>query len=219
MQYTTNLHNEASNAVWHTTVSEQVDIYQDVYQSVNWMKDHEISDQVFSVFLTVRQLHQMLWYLVEVSSIVYTKSLMVDVRDLILQNLEMAKLSPDEIQALDVEQYRLKVNNVLRTTGELVRRAEGNTFKNSKKSDYIGENMKGQNLHGRDFSMSLTIVADLKSCDLHGTNFLGTDLRDANLKKSDLKENIFLTQMQVNSAMGDRDILLPYFISRPWSWS
>lgn len=79
--------------------------------------------------------------------------------------------------------------------------------------------MKGQNLHGRDFSMSLTIVADLKSCDLHGTNFLGTDLRDANLKKSDLKENIFLTQMQVNSAMGDRDILLPYFISRPWSWS
>lgn len=194
-------------------------VYREVYQSVNWMKDHEISNEMFSVFLTVRQLHQMLWYLVEVSSIVYAQSLMVDVRDLILQNLEMTKLSPDEIQALDVEQYRLKVNNVLRKTGELVRRAEGNTFKRSKKSDYIGENMKGRELCGRDFSMSLMIAADLEGCDLHGVNFLGADLRDANLKKSDLRESIFLTQMQVNSAMGDRDTLLPYFISRPEYWS
>lgn len=194
-------------------------VYQDVYQSVNWMTDHEISDEMFSVFLTVRQLHQILWYLVEVSSIVYAKSIIVDVRDLILQNLEMTKLSSNEILGLDIQPYRLKANDILRTTGELVLRAEGENFENNKKTDYIGENMKGRNLHGRDFSMSLMIAADLEGCDLQGANFLGTDLRDANLRKADLRESIFLTQMQVNSAKGDRDTLLPYFIKRPESWT
>lgn len=188
-QYTTNLHDEASKAVLHTDCfGAGQRVYQDVYQSVNWMTDHEISDEMFSVFLTVRQLHQILWYLVEVSSIVYAKSIIVDVRDLILQNLEMTKLSSNEILGLDIQPYRLKANDILRTTGEIVLRAEGENFENNKKTDYIGENMKGRNLHGRDFSMSLMIAADLEGCDLQGANFLGTDLRDANLRKADLRE-------------------------------
>jgi uncharacterized protein YjbI with pentapeptide repeats len=66
--------------------------------------------------------------------------------------------------------------------------------------------------------MALMIAANLEGCSLRGTNFLGADMRDANIKNTDLSSCVFLTQMQINSAKGNRNTKLPGNLSYPDSW-
>ncbi|MGL6219101.1 MAG: pentapeptide repeat-containing protein, partial [Lacrimispora sphenoides] len=58
----------------------------------------------------------------------------------------------------------------------------------------------------------------LSGCSLWKTNFLGADLRDANIKNADLSNSIFLTQMQINSAIGNSNTKIPINLTRPATW-
>ena len=82
----------------------------------------------------------------------------------------------------------------------------------------MGKNFKRANLDGKDFSMSFLIMANLEGCSLKGTNFLGADLRDTNIQNTDLSESIFLTQMQVNAARGNKATQLPKHLTKPTTW-
>ncbi|WP_312643840.1 pentapeptide repeat-containing protein [Hydrogenoanaerobacterium sp.] len=193
-------------------------VAQAIYSGANWMTTPEIADQMFKVFLQVWQLHQMLWYLVEASTLIPAEKLKNEIDALILENEQMTRLNPDEILALDIQDYRSRVNTILKKAGELVRTAINSTADNRISGDYIGKNFKHANFNGKDFSMTLLIAVNLEGCSLHGTNFLGADMRDTNIKNTDLSESVFLTQGQVNAAKGNRNTKLPETLAYPISW-
>lgn len=194
-------------------------VTQSIYNCSDWKSMPEISEQMYKVFLIVWQLHQMLWYLIEASSLVSNSDIKNDIDALITENENVTKLSPDEILNFDIDKYKTKINNILRNVTKEVSNAH-NTKSNDKKTvDFIGKNFKKQNLDGRDLSMTLLIAANLEGCSLNGTNFLGADLRDANIKNTDLSKSIFLTQGQINSAIGNKNTILPSYLSLPISWN
>jgi len=53
---------------------------------------------------------------------------------------------------------------------------------------------------------------------LCGVNFLGADLRDCNVKDADLTDALFLTQAQINAAIGNAATQLPPRLLRPSHW-
>lgn len=193
-------------------------VSQTVYGGTSWRQNPQQASQMFDVFLIVRQLHQMLWYLVEASSLVPAQELRPDIGALIFENTRMTQLSPEEIIKLDVGAYRTQVNNVLKKAGQLVLAAANKAGAARRSTDYIGKNFKKANLDGTDFSMCLLIAANLERCSLRAANFLGADLRDANLSDANLSESIFLTQQQINTAKGNRATRLPPMLTMPCGW-
>ncbi len=194
-------------------------VTQSIYHGSDWKSKSEISGQMFKVFLIVWQLHQMLWYLVEASSLVFDSGIKNDIDALIIENENITKLSPDEILNFDIDKYKSKVNNILRIVSKLISNPNSTRSSDKKTVDFIGKNLKKQNLDGRDLSMTLLIAANLEGCSLNGTNLLGADLRDANIKNTDLSKSIFLTQGQINSAIGNKNTILPSYLSLPISWN
>ncbi len=183
-------------------------VTQIIYKGEDWRKSPHCRQQMFEVFHIVTQLHQVLWYLLETYRMSNNQKMQEDIRTLIRKNEHMTTLSPNEILMLDIESYRKSVNTILK----------GINTSQPKKVDYMGKNFKRANLDGKDFSMSFLIMANLEGCSLKGTNFLGADLRDTNIQNTDLSESIFLTQMQVNAARGNKATQLPKHLTKPTTW-
>lgn len=193
-------------------------VTQSYYPDMDWKSNPDKANEIFQVFLTVFQLHQMEWYLLEALSLVtdeYLKSDQSEIEALISENEQLTNQPPDEILQLDLEQYRLKVNQILKQISGIIA-TEASDGTNSK--DCFGRNFKHTNLDGRDFSMAMLIAANLEGCSLYHTNFLGADMRDTNIRNTDLRFSVFLTQMQINAAKGNANTKLPENLSRPVSW-
>jgi len=84
--------------------------------------------------------------------------------------------------------------------------------------DYIGANLKGLNLQGENFRGKLMIASNLSKSDLRRADFIGADLRDADLCGANLTEALFLTQSQINSAIGDIYTKIPRYLEKPSHW-
>lgn len=194
-------------------------VTQAIFKGSNWKTSPESAKQIFEVFLIVHELQQMKWYLTEASMITCTEGSQDEIKALISENKKITSLPPKEILAMDTGTYRTSVNKVLRKVSELVQLRVNGKVEEKHTTDFLGKNLKRANLVGKDFSMSLLIAADLESCDLFGANFIGADLRDTNLKNNDLSQSIFLTQMQINSAKGNRATKLPTSLCYPLTWT
>ena len=57
---------------------------------------------------------------------------------------------------------------------------------------------------------------DLEGADLTGVNLAGTKIRDANLKGANLRYATGLTTEQINSALIDKNTLLPNYLKIEW---
>jgi hypothetical protein len=66
------------------------------------------------------------------------------------------------------------------------------------------------NLREADFSGT-----NLSGADLRGTNLSGVNLFGANLREADLRRAYWLTQPQINSALGDAKTQLPDTLKKP----
>lgn len=185
------------------------------YQYGTWKTNSEQAKEIFEVFITIVLLHQILWYLIEAYSLTSDEHLKSAIDVLIYENEQMTQQPPDKIIQLDIENYRFKVNQLLKQITSMI---SGEDSDKIQSNDYFGRDFKKASLDGQDFSMSLLIAANLEGCSLRQTNFLGADMRDANLKNTDLSESIFLTQMQINSAKGNSNTKIPINLSRPASW-
>lgn len=181
----------------------------------HWMKYPERANDIFAVFLIVFQLHQMLWYLIQAFSGLSDGHLAPEIERLILENEQMTSKSVEELLLLDLEPYRLNVNQILK---QAIERTACPHARGGNRKDYLGKDFKKANLVGGDFSMALMIAANLEGCRLCGANFLGADMRDANIRNTDLSECAFLTQMQINSAKGNANTRIPVYLSRPADW-
>lgn len=122
---------------------------------------------------------------------------------------------------MDITAHRCKVNALLIESSEMYRANRNKKGKKNglkKKSEYVGVNLSGLNLQGEDFRGKLMIASNLSQSDLRGADFIGADLRDADLCGADLSEVLFLTQSQINSAVGDVHTKLPSYLERPSHW-
>lgn len=172
---------------------------------------------IFNAFLKVMQIHHTLWYLTEALTLnlsTVEKGQLELLRDM---GKKLTAQPIEELQNIDIISFQNKGNQLLK----LICQEVGTMFNNKTVTsrNYIGKSMKGKNLTGQDFSMSLLIAASLEQSDLYGANFLGADMRDTNIRNTDLSHCLFLNQMQINAAKGNKNTALPPYLSRPSIWN
>lgn len=192
-------------------------VAQETYKAESWRDSPSLAQEMFDVFLVMRQLYEMLWYLNEAYILDVASEIKDEVRRVIEKTEKLTELDPKELLNLDIEVHRDKVNMVLRKTSDLVMK-KYNTLNKKKNRDFIGKKLSKTNLRGIDLRGALLIAADFNRNDLSGVNFLAADMRDANLKGADLRKSIFLTQSQINVSIGDSNTKLPIQLSRPSYW-
>ncbi len=64
----------------------------------------------------------------------------------------------------------------------------------------------------------MLIGADLRGADLRLADLAGADLRGANLAGADLRGTLFVTQSQLEAAIGNPATLLSPALTRPAHW-
>ncbi|MDV3427903.1 MAG: pentapeptide repeat-containing protein [Bacillota bacterium] len=201
-------------------------VAQVTYGGRSWRQDEKSREQMFDVFLVMRQLHEMLWYLKEALRIGGNSNIQSKLSRLISETEDITLLSCDSLIALDLEVHRTEVNSLLEKISEIVRsrtlRGQKSNLKRRKtiagRQDLIGADLRKTNLRGADLRGAFLIAADLRGADLTGADLIGADMRDADIKGTDLTDSIFLTQSQINTAKGDSDTKLPISLSRPLYW-
>ncbi len=192
----------------------------------DWRKAPDSAKQMFEVFLIMRQLHELLWYLTEALTLQPARSIHGALRSMLDETERLTHLTPDSLMELDVAVHRADVNTLLLKTSELVRaearrgqKADSRRQKTFRRgADLIGVDLRKIDLRGANLRSAYLIAADLSGTDLSGTDFIGADFRDANLKGADLTKSIFLTQAQINAAKGDTSTKLPAALIRPKHW-
>lgn len=192
----------------------------------DWRKFLASATQMFEVFLIMRHLHELLWYLTEALTLQPARSIHGALRSMLDETERLTYLSPDALMELDVAGHRADVNTLLLKTSELVRAEARRRQKASlgrrktfgRGADLIGADLRKIDLRGADLRGAWLIAADLRGTDLSGTDFIGADFRDADLRGADLSRSIFLTQGQLNAAKGDAGTKLPPLLTRPTHW-
>lgn len=191
----------------------------------DWRKVPESSNQMFKVFLIMRQLHELLWYLTEALKLQQARPIHGALASMLDETERLTHLSPDSLMDLDVAVHRANINTLLLKTSELVRTEarRGKTPPKHRKTvgrrlDLIGADLRRTDMRGTNLRGACLIAADLRGADLSGADLIGADLRDANLSDADLTNSIFITQAQINTAKGDAETKLPLSVSRPAQW-
>lgn len=167
--------------------------------------------EMFAALPILRQLHELLWYLVEALEYNPTENLRAAIT-----RVESVSRTPD-LTTVDVVAERSAVNELLLKTSQLVRGKQSKK-KERRGADLIGARLRGADLQNANLRGAYLIGADLRDADLRQADLIGADLRDADLRGADLRGALFLTQAQVNAARGDRATKLPPSITRPAHW-
>lgn len=196
------------------------------FEGKDWKEFKDLQNQMFEVFVIMRQLHEMLWYLGDALTFVSNKNIKDQLNSRIQEIEQLTKLDANSIMNIDIEKYRIKVNSILRMTNEIVKdkisQYKINNSKNKKNLklgyDFIGANLTDTNLTGANFAGALLIASNMKNTDLKGANLIGADLRDADIRGANLEDAIFLTQYQINTAIGNCKTKLPKSLERPPHW-
>ncbi|MEV0732209.1 pentapeptide repeat-containing protein [Polymorphospora sp. NPDC050346] len=191
-------------------------VSQTTYAGRDWRHDPATARQMFDVFATTRQLHELLWYLAEALTLPAARTLHHDLRHAYDHTRRLTLGTPDQVAAVDVATHRADVNTLLLRTSELVRATTRRP--NHRGADLIGANLAGADLRGANLRGTYLIAADLTGADLRTADLIGADLRDTRLHRADLTGAIFLTQAQVNAAHGDTATRLPPTLTRPTHW-
>lgn len=177
---------------------------------------------MFRVFPIMEQLYEMIAYVAEALSYQVDNTLYEQLLAQLEQLQQTTALEADALLALDMVAIRMPINALLLQTSEQIRQlsVKGKTASklNQRGADWMGKNLKGKDLRGTDLRGSYLIAANLQNAHLQVVDFIGADLRDANLRGADLSTSLFLTQMQINAAKGDRSTKLPSYIKRPAHW-
>jgi uncharacterized protein YjbI with pentapeptide repeats len=192
----------------------------------DWREEPGSAEQMYEVFLTMWQLHELLWYLTEALTLQPARSIHGAISSILDETEGLTHLSPGPLMNLDVAAHRAAVNALLLQTSELVRaEARLGQDANSRRqktlgrgADLIGADLRGTNLRGANLRGAYLIAADLGGADLSGTDLIGADVRDADLRGADLSKSIFLTQAQINVAKGDASTKLPPSLTGPTHW-
>ncbi|RDY28200.1 pentapeptide repeat-containing protein [Romboutsia weinsteinii] len=197
-------------------------VAQVTYGGCDWRKNNKSSSQMYDVFLVMRQLHEMLWYLNQAISFEENRNIHNKIMLMIEETEKLTFLKPEELLVLNISSHQDTVNELLLETSEIVRSKERAKVKNNKKIprglDCIGSDLRKFNLKGANLRGAFLIATNLRGVDLSKADLIGADLRDADIRGADLSECIYITQSQINTAKGDFSTKLPKTLNRPFYW-
>lgn len=201
-------------------------VAQVTYRGEHWLQSPELSKEMFQVFLIMRQLHEMLWYLTDTLMLQSNSIIKTRLSQLIRETEELTKLDAKSLLEIDIVAHRQKVNPLLQQTSEHIRAVVSSGQKNTLKSkkriagrlDLIGADLRKTNLRGADLRGALLIAANLRGNDLSGADLIGADLRDTDIRDANLSDSLFITQPQINSARGNSNTRLPVSLTPPTYW-
>lgn len=190
-------------------------VSQVTYAGVSWREPgsppHRVAEMA-AVLSVMRQLHEMLVHLAEVarrSPDPAADAVRAEIEDLTAADHETILLA-------DVESLHERVGRLLAEASARVRRSWP-AARDHSRADLAGRRIAGDH-NGATFRGALLIRADLRGATLRDADLLGADLRDADVRGCDLSSALFLTQPQVNAAVGDPATTLPDGLSRPARW-
>ena len=192
----------------------------------DWRQVPESAKQMFEVFLIMRKLHEMLWYLTETLTLQPARFIKDELSLMLSETDRLTNLNPLSLIVLDVEAHQDDVNSLLLHASKLVRikfslgQKMPSRLKNTsaRRLDLISADLRRTNLRGASLRGACLIAADLRGVDLSGADLIGADLRDTDLRGANLIDSIFLTQVQINTAKGDSDTMLPLSLAKPMYW-
>ncbi|WP_427884801.1 pentapeptide repeat-containing protein [Kribbella sp. GL6] len=166
--------------------------------------------EMFAALPILRQLHELLWYLTEALEHNAAAQPAID-------RVERVSRTPN-LADVDVVAERAAVNEILLATSRAVRGKQPKK-KERRGADLIGARLRGADLSKANLRGAYLIGADLRQADLRQADLIGADLRDTDLRGADLTGALFLTQSQVNAALGDHTTKLPSAVTRPSHWT
>jgi uncharacterized protein YjbI with pentapeptide repeats len=200
-------------------------VAQATFQGQDWRKNQEASKQMFDIFIIMKQLYEMLWYLNEALLLQDDNKLKEELISKIKEIENLTEDTKEAITKLDLVPVRMGVNKLLLQTSEFVRKKAGNKKSPLKGKrifgggfEFFGADLRKKDLKGENLSGAYLIAANLRGVDLSFTDLIGADLRDADLSGANLSKSIYLTQAQINTAKGDMNTKLPKALVRPASW-
>jgi uncharacterized protein YjbI with pentapeptide repeats len=173
---------------------------------------------MFEVFPVMRQLHEMLWYLAEASTLRPARPLRPAIRRAFEETERLTRGSAESILELDAAGYRREVAVLLRRASGLVRASARGPKIDRSGADLSGADLRGADLRGAGLRGAHLIGADLTGADLDAADLLGADLRGADLGGAALAGSIFLSQSALEVARGDDRTTLPPARTRPAHW-
>ncbi|MCC9197772.1 pentapeptide repeat-containing protein [Arthrobacter sp. zg-Y820] len=194
-----------------------------LFSGKSWLENPGTKDDMFAAFKASRQLHEMLWYLVEAQARTFDPDASLRAARLRATIEHTAGRLP-ELLSRDIQELHSRVGTLLMEVSEEVRAsycAAGDDHLASELApgaDLMGSNFRSRRLCGADLRGAWLIAADLRGSDLSGVDLLGADLRDARLDGADLSQALYVTQPQLNSAKGSASTLLPPDLTMPPSW-
>ncbi len=192
-------------------------VSQITYRGQDWRQAPETARQMFQIFPTVRDLHELLWYVDEALTLPVAGPLREGLRAAYEETERLTLDSPDVLVQLDVVAHRRAVNSLLLAASELARADIPHTL-DHRGADLIGADLHGADLRGASLRGTYLIGADLRDADLRRADVIGADFRGADIRGADLMGSIFLIQSQLEAARGDRATTLPASFTRPTHW-
>lgn len=178
---------------------------------------------MFSAFKILKQLHEMLWYLLEAQERTYDPDIEDEIRELADFLVSLTRGDVDELLSVDMDDVHASVRAVLMTVSAHVRVsyfADGGRVhpRIAPGADLAGTDLRAYRLCGADLRGAVLIGADLRGCDLAGVDLLGADLRDTRVEDADLSRALYLTQPQLSAARGNGRTRVPAAVSVPEGW-
>lgn len=192
-------------------------VSQVTFGGVSWRDAPETRAGMFAALPVMRQLYEMLWYLTEAMDRPEAAPLGADLTSAFHSTRALTQADAASLVEADLDEHRASVGPLLGRTSELVRAPHDGP--DHRGADLVGARLRGADLCGASLRGALLIAADLGQADLRTADLLGADLRDARLDGADLTGSLFLTQAQVNAALGDDSTRLPLTLSRPAHWT
>ncbi|EME23707.1 pentapeptide repeat-containing protein [Rhodococcus triatomae] len=199
-------------------------VAQRLFAGVSWRDRPATRASMFSAFAIVKQVHEMIWHLLEARERTYDAGTARDAVDLADTLASIVEGGIDDLLAMETDVVRDSVRELLTTVSAEVRAAY---FADAGEldprlgpgADLAGCDLRGVRLCGADLRGAVLIGVDLTGCDLAAVDLLGADLRDARIAGADLSSALYLTRSQVEAARGSGTTRLPAVLPPPVHWS
>lgn len=185
----------------------------------DWRAHPELAGRMFAAFTTMRDLHELLWYLTQALTFELTGALRDELRGAVDRIEGLTSGEPEALAGLRVDAHREAVGGLLSQVSEQVRAGEPRGVTGLRGADLAGRNLRGADLRGANLRGACLIGADLRGADLTRADLIGADCRAADVRGADLATALFLTQVQLNATTGDTATRLPSVLDRPAHWA
>ncbi len=185
----------------------------------DWRSEPGLAAPMFAAFAVMRPLHELLWYLNEALALNPAEPLSGELGREFSKTERLTRCGHDELIAVDVDARRREVNAVLLRVSDHVRERAGAFGPDLRGADLAGQDLRPTALRGARLRGALLIGADLRNADLGYADLTGADLRGARLAGAELGTSLFVSQPQLDAALGDSRTTLPPHRTRPSHWS